>query len=95
VIRWLVILGATDDLASEKLLPTLAGHVVFRRPLTASVIVTRVQILSLKLFMPIETAHFLAGGIMPYVLERLLAQPRDTGNKLMRYKMTNTLTIRA
>jgi hypothetical protein len=24
--------------------------------------------------MPIETAHFLAGGIMPYVLERLLAQ---------------------
>jgi hypothetical protein len=32
MIRWLVVLGATDDLVSGKLLPTLARRVVFRRP---------------------------------------------------------------
>jgi len=31
-----------------------------------------------KSFMPIGAAYFLAGGFMPYVLERLLAQPQET-----------------
>jgi hypothetical protein len=73
-----VILGATGDLASGELLPALARHVGPHRPLIASVIITRVQVLSVKSFMPIEAAYFLAGGIMPYVLDQLLAQPQET-----------------
>ena len=32
----------------------------------------------LRIDTPIEAAYFLAGGIMPYVLEQLLAQPQET-----------------
>jgi aconitate hydratase len=34
--------------------------------------------LLLRIDTPIEAAYFVAGGIMPYVLEQLVTQPRET-----------------
>jgi aconitate hydratase len=38
--------------------------------------------LLLRIDTPIEAAYFLAGGIMPYVLEQLLAQVQHTGQSI-------------
>jgi aconitate hydratase len=61
-----------DLLVDEPLRPRQPGHLRIERRDGRRDSVP----LLLRIDTPIEAAYFLAGGIMPYVLEQLLAQPQ-------------------